>query len=228
MPRRARLIIPGVAVHIVQRGNNRQQCFYSKIDYHIFLSWLHQYAQLSSCAVHAYVMMTNHFHLLVTPGHHHSAGELMKRLGQRYAQYINRSYQRSGTLWENRYRSCLALDDNYVLTCQRYIELNPVRAGIVDHPRDYYWSSYSVNAEGYESDLISEHQALTDLGRTKAQRRTAYKELFRERLKDSVIDEIRKITNGNFALGGEDLQNQVAKALGRRVTPKKSGRPRRK
>jgi putative transposase len=141
-------------------------------------------------------------------------------------QYINRSHQRSGTLWENRYRSCLTLDDNYVLICQRYIELNPVRAGIVKHPHDYYWSSYSVNAEGDESDLLSEHRAFKNLGRTKTQRKAAYKELFRERLNDNVIDEIRIRTNGNFALGSKDSQNRIMKASGRRVTPGEPGRPR--
>lgn len=125
MPRRARIILPNVAVHLIQRGNNRQACFYHPSDYHNYLDCLRDYAHENDCEIHAYVLMTNHVHVLMTPDKAEGPGRLMKQLGQRYVQYINRTYRRSGTLWEGRYRSCLAGEEAYVLGCYRYIELTP-------------------------------------------------------------------------------------------------------
>lgn len=131
MPRRARLSIPGIPWHIIQRGNNRTACFYADEDYRRYLDTLGEQAEKHGCQIHAYVLMTNHVHLLITPEREESAGLLMKHLGQRYVQYVNRTYRRSGTLWESRFRSCLAREEEYVLACYRYIELNPVRADMV-------------------------------------------------------------------------------------------------
>ena len=142
MPRRARISMPGIPWHIIQRGNNRSACFYAEEDYRLYLDHLKEQADKYGCAVHAYVLMTNHVHLLLTPEKENSAALLMKNLGQRYVQYINRTYRRSGTLWEGRFRSCLTQTEDYVLACYRYIELNPVRANMVNHPRAYPWSSY--------------------------------------------------------------------------------------
>ncbi len=130
-----RITLAGVPLHLIQRGNNRQACFFADEDYRFYLDWLKEYARKSACAIHAYVLMTNHVHLLLTPGRDSSVGELMKRLGQRYVQHINCTYRRSGTLWEGRFRSCLTQKDNYLLACQRYIELNLVRAAMVELPR---------------------------------------------------------------------------------------------
>jgi putative transposase len=145
MPRRARLVMPGVAWHVIQRGNNRSACFYAEEDYRFYLNTLKEQADKFGCAVHAYVLMTNHVHLLLTPSRIDSVALTMKNLGQRYVQYINRTYRRSGTLWEGRYKSCLVQDETYVLACYRYIELNPLRAGMVKHVGDYRWSSYRTN-----------------------------------------------------------------------------------
>lgn len=142
MPRRPRLALPGIPLHLIQRGNNRQACFFAEDDYRIYLDWLTEYASKSGCRVHAYVLMTNHVHLLVSADSTTAPGALMKALGQRYVQYVNRTYLRSGTLWEGRYRSCPVDQEAYLLACQRYIELNPVRAAMVRHPADYPWSSY--------------------------------------------------------------------------------------
>ncbi len=149
----------------------------------------------------------------------------MKRLGQRYVQYINRTYQRSGTLWEGRFRSCIAQQENYLLICQRYIELNPVRAGIVNHPGKYRWSSYRANAQGEKDALLSQHSFYVSLGQTREERQEAYRELFRYELDPEEIDEIRHATNGNYALGSERFKEEISQVLGRRVTPGKSGRP---
>jgi putative transposase len=226
MPRRARLSLPNVPLHIIQRGNNRQACFFADEDYRNYLDWLGEYAVKTGCRVHAYVLMTNHVHLLVSVEHGGSAGSLMKALGQRYVQYVNRSYRRSGTLWEGRFRSCLTQEETYLLACQRYIELNPVRADMVAHPADYRWSSYRGNAQGEEDALVKPHPLYERLGSDAASRQAAYRELFRYELEPGLVDEIRRATNGNYALGNERFAEQVAAALGRRAAPGKSGRPR--
>jgi len=225
MPRRPRIVLPGVHYHLIQRGNNRQACFYADDDYSFYLEWLRTYVRDAGCAVHAYVLMTNHVHLLLTPSTAGGAGALMKRLGQRYVQYVNRTYRRCGTLWEGRFRSCLTREESYVLDCYRYIELNPVRAGIVEHPGEYRWSSYRANAQGEESEVLAPHESYRALGTDEQVRQTAYRELFRYQLDPGLVDEIRKATNGNYALGSSRFQEEVAKALGRRVVRGRSGRP---
>ncbi len=228
MPRRPRVALPNIPLHIIQRGNNRQACFYADQDYQFYLEWLGKYAEETGCAIHSYVLMTNHVHMLLTPDKAESVGQMMKKLGQRYVQYVNRTYRRSGTLWEGRYRSCLIQDETYLLTCHRYIELNPVRAGMVDHPADYPWSSYRANGQGMDGNkLLSPHPLYTALGESDIERQVAYRELFRYQMEPGVIDEIRKSTNGNFVLGDGRFAEQVETMLGRRVTPGKSGRPRR-
>ena len=226
MPRRARVTLPGIPLHIIQRGNNRQPCFFADEDYRFYLDWLGEYAEKAGCRIHAYVLMTNHVHLLLSGDEAESTGRLMKALGQRYVQYVNRTYRRSGTLWEGRYRSCLTQQESYLLTCMRYIELNPVRAAMVAHPGEYRWSSYRANAQGEADTLISPHSAYESLGSDPNTRLTAYRELFRFELDPGLVDEIRKATNGNFALGDQRFAALIESALSKRVTPGQSGRPR--
>lgn len=223
MPRRPRITLLDVPLHIIQRGNNRQACFYRDVDYQAYLDWLHQYAV--RCHIHAYVLMTNHVHLLLTPGTDEATGDLMKRLGQPYVQYVNRTYRRSGTLWEGRFRSCPANEEAYLLACYRYIELNPVRAGIVEHPAEYRWSSYRRNAQGEPSRMLASHAVYEALGSNEEDRRSAYRELFRDELDRDLVDQIRKATNGNYALGSPRFHAQIESALGRRATPGCPGRP---
>lgn len=225
MSRRPRLTLPNVPLHLIQRGNNRQPCFIEKNDYSCYLEWLQEYADRSGCRVHAYVLMTNHVHLLLSPDRAEAPGEFMKALGQRYVQYFNRKYQRSGTLWDGRYRSCLVQEAGYLLACQRYIELNPVRAAMVKHPAEYRWSSYRVNAQGEQCDLLTPHEIYLRLGANPQRRRAAYREIFRYELEPGAVDEIRAATNGNFALGSPQFAEQVSAVLGLRVLPGKAGRP---
>lgn len=232
MPRRPRVILPNVPQHIIQRGNNRQACFYADADYLFYLQWLKEYAGKYECNIHAYVLMTNHVHLLVSTEKVHAVGAMMKALGQCYVQYINKTYKRSGTLWEGRYKSCPTQVETYLLTCQRYIELNPVRANMVSHPAEYRWSSYAANAQGLESNnseelanFIKPHDLYHALGLDAASRQAAYRELFRYQLDIGLVGEIRKATNDNYALGSASFTTQIEKALGRRVTAGKAGRP---
>lgn len=225
MPRRARLSIPGIPWHIIQRGNNRSVCFHAEEDYQLYLHHLQEFAVKFGCAIHAYVLMTNHVHLLLTPQHPDSASLLMKHLGQRYVQYINRTYKRSGTLWEGRFRSCLTQSEDYVLACYRYIELNPVRAGMVNQPKDYRWSSYHTNALGKASSLITPHEEYLRIGRDQQARLEFYRALFKAHLDEEIVGQIRSATNGNFALGSERFQKEIESALGRRARRGQSGRP---
>ncbi|MDP1717608.1 MAG: transposase [Burkholderiales bacterium] len=227
MPRRARLSVAGIAWHIIQRGNNRAVCFHAEDDYRRYLDDLAEQARRFDCAIHAYVLMTNHVHLLLTPEKADSAALMMKHLGQRYVQYVNRVYRRSGTLWEGRFRSCLTQSEDYVLACYRYIELNPVRAGMVRHPRDYRWSSYHVNGDGRKDPLVTAHEQYMGLARTEDVRRENYRALFKAHLDPEVVARIRSATNGNVVLGSKRFEEEIAKMLKRRVTPGKAGRPRR-
>lgn len=177
------------------------------------------------CDVHAYVLMTNHVHLLLTPKKIDSAGLLMKHLGQRYVQYINRVYRRSGTLWEGRFRSCLTQSEDYVLSCYRYIELNPVRAAMVQYPSEYRWSSYRANAEGAFSSLLSPQDEYLRLGKDGAERQKAYRGLFNAHVDTKRVDEIRTATNSNYALGNERFRDEIEQALKRRAVRGTNGRP---
>jgi len=225
MPRRARIAVPNLPLHMIQRGNNRQACFFADEDYQFYLEWLLEYATKTGCRVHAFVLMTNHVHLLLSADTADAPGALMKALGQRYVQYVNRIYRRSGTLWEGRFRSCPTQAEEYLLACQRYIELNPVRAAMVAHPADYRWSSYRTNAQGEFSPLIQAHGLYRSLGLNDTERQAAYRELFRFELEPGLVDSIRLATNGNFALGNERFSAELAATVGRRVTPGRSGRP---
>jgi putative transposase len=208
-------MIPGVAMHISHRGHNRSDCFLRDEDHRFYLFQLRRYLPRCGCALHAYCLMTNHVHLLLTPATEKSCTLMMKNVGQLYAQYFNRAYRRSGTLWENRFSSCLVQSELYMLACYRYIELNPVRAGMVAQPRDYRWSSYRGNAMGEADALLSPHSEYLALAETAAERRKVYAEQF-----GSFADrteEIRIATNGGYVLGDETFRNATEQALGRRV-----------
>jgi REP-associated tyrosine transposase len=225
LPRRARLAVAGIPWHIIQRGNNRLACFYCTNDCRRYLQDLTEQAAKYGCDIHAYCLMTSHVHLLNTPEHQNSAGLMMKHLGQRYVPYINRTYRRSGTLWEGRFKSCLAQSEHYVLACYRYIELNPVRAGMVEHPADYPWSSYRYNGQGMANALLSQHPLYRALGQSNGERCRQYRELLREHLEPELIEEIRQATDGNYVPGDARFSAGIEAMLQRRVTPGKAGRP---
>ena len=148
MARLPRLNLPGIPQHVIQRGNNRHVCFYTEQDYTVYLSKLKEYSEKYQVAVHSYVLMTNHVHLLMTPEEGNGVSKLIQSLGRYYVRYVNKTHGRTGTLWEGRYKSTLVDSENYFLTVSRYIELNPVRADMVGHPGEYPWSSYQKNAMG--------------------------------------------------------------------------------
>jgi len=206
MARLPRYVIPGQPQHIIQRGNNRQPIFAAEADYQFFRDALVEAAAEHGLAIHAYVWMTTHVHLLASPEFERSISKVFQSVGRRYVQYFNYAYQRSGTLWEGRYRATVVDSERYLLTVMRYIELNPVRAGMVAHPRDYPWSSYGFNAlgaKGPNADWIRPHEEYRRLGRTAAERQAAYRQLFRAAISGVALSEIRECTHKGWALGGE-------------------------
>ncbi len=225
MPRRPRLKLAAIPLHIIQRGNNRGACFFAEDDYQYYLDHLDDACKKHEVELHAYVLMTNHAHLLLTPKSGEGPSQVMKQLGQRYVQYINRTYRRSGTLWEGRFRSCLVGEEDYLLGCHRYIELNPVRAGMVEHPGEYPWSSYGHNAQGEKNPRLRPHVLYQALGRDGRSRQKAYRELFRYQLDSGLVDQIRLATNGGFVLGTERFQKEIGAMVGRRTWRGRPGRP---
>jgi putative transposase len=227
MPRNARLMLAGLPVHVLQRGHNHSPCFFAPDDYRRYLDLLALFAPRFGCAVHAYCLMPNHVHLLLTPATTQSCAQLMKHLGQRYAQHINRTYARSGTLWEGRFRSCLVEAERYFLACQRYIELNPVRAGLVRQPAGYPWSSHLAHAgptDGGE-DVSEPHPTYLALGADEGACRATWRALCMLSPEPRVLDAIRQATNSGFVLGSTYFAADVATRLGRRVARGTPGRP---
>jgi putative transposase len=226
MSRHPRLILPAVPLHIIQRGNNRVPCFAGTSDFLVYLTLLRQYAAKTACHIHAYVLMTNHVHLLLSAGSRTGPSILMRRLGQHYVQYFNRRQGRTGTLWEGRFRSCLVDSERYLLVCQRYIELNPVRARMVETPEAYPWSSYRANALGADDPLVTPHLVYTGLGAHDVDRRAAYRHLFFEDLSEQLLADIRHAANSNRPLGPASFVDEVANTVGRRPEQRRRGRPR--
>jgi putative transposase len=225
MPRRPRIHLNDVPLHIVQRGHNREPCFFAEEDYHAYLYWLGEALIKERCALHAYALMTNHVHLLLTPRRAESVPRLIIALGRRYVQYINQTYRRTGTLWDSRYKSSLIQAETYLLTCQRYIELNPVRAAMVDDPAHYRWTSYRANGLGQPGAILTTHPLYLALGEDDRARQSAYRALFRSQLDKAAIDDIRLALGQNQPLGNERFYARIEKLTGQRREARPRGRP---
>ena len=225
MPRRPRFNLPGIPQHIVQRGNNRAPCFFDEKDRWQYLEDLAESAEKYLCEIHAYVLMTNHVHLLVTPKGKFAVSQMMQALGRRYVYYVNHRYGRSGTLWEGRYRSSLVDSEAYLLACMRYIELNPVRAGMVTHPAEYQWSSYRINAQDEASELICPHPLYLVIDGDETRRKLTYRDLFLADLDTKRIDEIRESLNHDLVLGRTGFKDQIEQETGRQSRLGMPGRP---
>ena len=225
MPRKPRFYVAEMPVHVVQRGNNKQAIFFDDADYKAYLKWLREAAEKYDCAIHAYVLMTNHVHILVTPKDTDGISRMMQYVGRRYVPYINQSYGRSGTLWEGRYKSSLIDAESYFLACSRYIEMNPVRADMVKHPSDYLWSSYACNAEGKADNIVQPHALYTALGDSDGVRREAYQVLFQAHVDDKELADIRASWQTGTPLGNDRFREEIEAVLGKKVGYHKRGRP---
>lgn len=220
MPRPIRLLLPDVPAHIIQRGNDKQACFFTERDYIVYLDKLHEFCQKFSVSVHAYVLMTNHVHLLCTPKDRNGISKMMQSLGRYYVRYINSTYHRTGTLWEGRFKASLVQSEQYLLIVSRYIELNPVRARMVKHPAEYPWSSYRFNGVGKPIKLIKPHPLYRGLGKSSQERQKAYRTLFTtEKIPEYTIHQIRLATNKSWVLGDGKFKKQIEAQIGRRLPP---------
>ena len=227
MARLPRYFVKDVPLHIILRGNNREPIFGSDEDCQCFKEALQDAAKRHDLAIHAYVFMTNHIHLLASPATEQSVPKTLQSVGRRYVQYFNFRYQRTGTLWEGRYRATVVEAETYLFECMRYIELNPVRAGMVSHPREYRWSSYRCNAEGKADDLVTPHRLYGRLAGEEGERRLVYRALVRLSMDAELLGAIRDCTNKGWALGGGRFQEKIERLAERRTRPLPKGRPRR-
>ncbi len=228
MPRQPRYFLPNIPQHVVARGVDRQAVFFQDKDYARYRQNLRKAAKENQCQIHAYVLMTNHVHLLVTPGDERALPLMMQAMGRTYVQQINRCYGRSGTLWEGRYKASPVETDQHLLACQRYIELNPVRAGLVEAPGEYFYSSFRHHALGISDPLLTSHANYLRLHSEPQARLDAYRNLFSDILCDELLIKIRENTNACAVIGSERFQEQIAGMLGRAVARVAPGRPRKR
>lgn len=219
------MYIAGLPYHVVQRGNNREACFLEAEDYQFYLELWKELPGRYGVGVHAYCLMTNHVHFLVTPDNDTAASNTMKVVGSRYAQYVNKKYRRTGTLWEGRHRASLVQSERYLLTCMRYIELNPVRAQMVGRPEEYRWSSYGINAWA-DRGWLREHEEYRRLGQTPAERCHAYRDLFRVQLNEEDLHLLRKAAHYCQPVGDDRFRQQIEQKCGLRAGQMHRGRPR--
>ena len=224
MPRRARMYIAGMPYHVVQRGNNREACFLEPENYQYYLELWQVLSKRYGVAVHAYCLMTNHVHFLATPADETALSNTMKVVGSRYAQYVNKTYKRTGTMWEGRHRSSLVQSEKYLLACSRYIELNPVRADMVQRPEEYRWSSYGFNAWG-DPSWISPHEEYLRLGHATDQRCTAYRELFRYQIEGDDLHLFRRAAHYCQPVGDDRFRRKIEEKYGIKLGQMKRGRP---
>ena len=225
MPRKPRFYLPNFPVHIIQRGHSREPVFFEPDDYSAYLSWLQEAAERYGVEIHAYVLMANHIHILATPDSKNSISLMMQYVGRHYVPYINYTYGTSGTIWEGRYKASMIHDEEYLLACMRYIELNPVRANMVKSPGTYRWSSYRANAQGRVNQFIQPHPLYLALGRTKQRRLDAYKALFKSRLDDDTLTDIRASLQTGTPLGNDNFRKKIEAKLKCKVGYARRGRP---
>lgn len=228
MPRPPRVVLPGHTLHLIQRGNDRQACFRDDGDRATYLATLLYASERGRCDVHAYVLMTNHVHLLVTAREASSPSRMMQALGREYVRYFNERHGRTGTLWEGRFRSSLIDSERYFLACSRYIETNPIRANMVNEPGAHRWSSFRSNADGWPDTLVRRHQVYLALGRSVSARREAYRALVETSLEPSTLRAIRQAARSGRALGFDDSRSELEDMLGRALSPGTHGGSRRR
>lgn len=213
MARKPRVHLKGYTQHVIQRGRNRELCFYAERDYQNYLDILHEAAKKTACDVHAYVLMSNHVHLLITPHEDYGISQMLKRVAQLYAQYINHNYSRTGTLWDGRYKSSVIDTDEYLLTCYKYIEMNPVRANMTQLPSQYQWSSARWHGLAEPNRIIVDHPLYNALGFSTEDRANAYRSLFREDFQKGDIDILGAAFSQGKVLGNKYFVQQLKQAL---------------
>jgi len=227
MPRKARIVVPNTPHHIVQRGHNKQVVFVSDDDYQYYLENVFEWKEQLNCKVHAWCLMTNHIHLIINPGNDmDNLGKLMKRLAGKQTRYVNRLEKRTGSLWEGRYKSSPIETDAYLLACCRYVELNPVRARMVEKPEEYCWSSYQEKIGLKEQDKMDTDACYLSLGETQEQRMARYKRWVESEVSEQEIKSIREAIQRGHPTGSPLFTEAIEKKLDIRLSLNKPGRPR--
>lgn len=226
MPRKPRFFLPNSPVHIVQRGHSKAPVFFEDSDFKAYLNWLREGASRYKVDIHAFVLMTNHVHMLLSSPAPTNISRMMQLLGRYYSPYINKKHNRSGSIWEGRFKSSLVSDDQYLLTCMRYIELNPVRAMMVSSPSDYRWSSFHHNIGAKNIRLITPHTTYLALGERPHERSHNYLQLFEDRLSPQVLRKIRDCLQSGTPLGNSIFVGEVEDRLKVKVGKTSPGRPR--
>lgn len=225
MARYPRLALANVIYHVLNRGNNHQVIFIDNEDYQYFIERLKEAKEKYRCKLYSYVLMPNHIHFLIEPLIAQDMAKFMKMIAQKYGQYINKKYKRTGTLWDGRYKSSLVSNDDYFITCCKYIEMNPVRAGIVSNPEEYQWSSYNIKIGMKNNYLIDLDIWYETLGKNNKEREEKYKKLFDEIMIESKLKEIRESIVKNKIYGNDEFKREVGRKFGYKIETKKRGRP---
>ena len=225
MARLPRLVIPNQPHHVIQRGNDRQLIFRDEADYGRFLAWLKEAARFYQVAIHAYVLMPNHIHLLVTPSDNVGLALVMQKVGRFYVPWFNHKYERTGGLFEGRFRTSLIDTERYFLACSRYIELNPVRANLVAAPLDYPWSSYAHHTGVRTDGIVTDHLLYWGMGNTPFQREAAYTELVMQGIPQEEVDFVTASVLKNQPLGSDAFKSELERKTRRQILPAKRGRP---
>ena len=228
MPRKPRFFVADIPYHIIQRGNNRNPIFFSDEDYLFFLEVLREAKTKHPCLIYSYCLMANHFHLLVEPQEKENVSFLMKLLGAKYVHYVNRTYKRTGTLWEGRFRCSLIDEELYFLSCLHYIEMNPLRAGIVTSPELYRWSSYRFRALGKKSPILDLDPWYNSLGSNETERQLKYRQFFQNLMPEANGRLIREMTNKGGIVGSAAFKEHIEKIIGRDIIFRLPGRPKKK
>lgn len=219
------MYLSSLPYHVIQRGNNREVCFIEPEDYRFYLELWKESSARYGVAVHAYCLMTNHVHFLVTPDNETAISNTMKVVGSRYAQYINKKYRRTGTLWEGRHRASLVQSERYLLTCMRYLECNPIRARMVARPEEYRWSSYGTNAWG-DHGWLQPHKEYRRLGKTPSERGHAYRALFKSQVGNEDLHLIRRAAHYCQPVGSDRFRKQIEQKYSIKLGQMERGRPR--
>ncbi|MBC7858360.1 MAG: transposase [Burkholderiaceae bacterium] len=225
MARLPRLILPAQPHHVIQRGNNDQPVFQDAADYDAFLGWLRAGARQFKVALHAYALLPERLHLLVSPPDELALGQMMQWIGRHYVPYFNRKYQRSGSLWQGRYKTSVLDPDDFFLLCSRYVELAPVRAGLAEAPLDYFWSSYGHHAGLRADPAITDHPLYWALGNTPFEREAAYLALAEQGLSGAELATLERAVQKGWPLASEHFKRDLQLRLKRQVLPAKRGRP---
>jgi putative transposase len=226
MARLSRFFLPNQPMHVVHRGKDGRRVFFGKGDYARFRDWLADAADKYGCAIHAYALLPNEIHLLVTGRTAQSLPRMLQSLGRRHTRQVNAARDLEGPRWEGRYRAAPIEAGAHLLDCQRHIETLAVHAGLASSPADYPWSSYPAHAEGEADPLLHDHRLYRDLGAGAAKRQKSYRKLFRKPLPKGFAEELGAATYGGWAFGSAAFRRRIGAAAGRRVTPLPRGRPR--